>query len=112
MKKEKESNTMAMIEVNNENYEQEVLNSDLPVLIDFNADWCGPCQMLKPVIHELAEELDAVKFVSVNVDDVPELAEEFEVFSIPCLVLVKDGKEADRRIGSAPKHVLEGWLKG
>ncbi len=103
---------MSMIEVNSENFEQEVLKADKPVLIDFNADWCGPCQMLKPVIHELAEEMDSVKFVSVNVDDAREIAMDYEVFSIPCLVLVKNGAEADRRVGAAPKSVLKGWLEG
>ncbi|MBQ8995089.1 MAG: thioredoxin [Oscillospiraceae bacterium] len=103
---------MALQEITVANFEQEVLKADKPVLVDFNADWCGPCQMLKPTLHELADASDAYKIVSVNVDDESELAEEYDVFSIPCLVLFKDGKEAGRKVGAQPRPVLEAFLKG
>ncbi len=86
------------------NFEQEVLHSDKPVLIDFWAPWCGPCRMLSPVISEIAEEYgDKVKVCKVNVDDEGELAASFNVMSIPTLVVVKDGKVTDSAVGVRPK---------
>ena len=84
-----------MIEINNDNFKSEVLEQEL-VLVDFNADWCGPCQMLKPVLEELSEKY---KIVSVNVDDNMELAREYGIMTIPCLILFKDGKEYKRSVG-------------
>ena len=103
---------MELKEITVATFEEEVLKSEKPVLVDFNADWCGPCQMLKPTLHALAEESEDYRIVSVNVDDESELAEDYDVFSIPCLVLFKDGKEVDRKVGAQPKAVLEAWLKG
>lgn len=86
------------------NFEQEVLHSDKPVLIDFWAPWCGPCRMLSPVISEIAEEYgDKIKVCKVNVDDEGELAASFNVMSIPTLVVVKDGKVTNSAIGVRPK---------
>lgn len=86
------------------NFEQEVLHSDKPVLIDFWAPWCGPCRMLSPVISEIAEEYgDKVKVCKVNVDDEGELAASFNVMSIPTLVVVKDGKVTNSAVGVRPK---------
>ena len=90
---------MSVIEVNKENFENEVINSDIPVLVDFNADWCGPCKMLKPIIEGLVEKNEDFKIVSVNIDEQEELAEEYQVSSIPCLVVFKDGKEINRSVG-------------
>ena len=103
---------MALLEVTKDTFEQEVLKSEKPVLIDFNADWCGPCQMLKPTLHALAEASEDYKIVSINVDNEMEIAGDFEVFSIPCLVLMKDGKEVDRKVGVQPRPVLEALLRG
>ena len=94
---------MNVISVTTETFEQEVLNSDKPVLVDFNAEWCGPCRMLKPAIDQLSEEREDVKFVSVNIDDEDQLAEKYNVASIPCLVLFMDGKEEARSVGLKPK---------
>ena len=94
---------MNVINVTTETFEKEVLGSDKPVLVDFNADWCGPCRMLRPAIDQLAEEREDVKFVSVNIDDEDQLAEKYNVSSIPCIVVFKDGKEAARSVGLKPK---------
>ena len=101
---------MQFIEVTGETFEQEVLKSDKPVLVDFNADWCGPCQALKPILEELADSNQNYKFVSVNIDDETDLADEYDVASIPCLVIFKDGAEADRSIGMKPREALEDFL--
>ena len=101
---------MAFIEITKDTFESEVLKSDKPVLADFNADWCGPCQALKPILEELAEGNDAYKFVSINIDDQDELAEEYDVASIPCLVIFKDGAEAARSIGMKSREDLEDLL--
>ena len=86
------------------NFEQEVLHSDKPVLIDFWAPWCGPCRMLSPVISEIAEEYgDKIKVCKVNVDEEGDLAASFNVMSIPTLVVVKDGKVANSAVGVRPK---------
>lgn len=84
---------MAIVHVTGENYEKEVLQSDKPVLIDFWASWCGPCQMLGPVIEEVSEEVTDVKFVKVSTEEAPELAEKFSIMYIPTLVLMENGTE-------------------
>lgn len=90
-------------EINKADFENEVLKSDKKVLVDFNAEWCGPCQMLHPVLEELSNENENVKIVSVNIDDEEELAEKYEVISIPCLVVFEDGKEVNRDFGMMSK---------
>ena len=98
---------MNVIEVTKDNFETEVLKSDIKVLADFNAEWCGPCKMLKPMIEEIAESNDNVKVVSINVDDEDELAEQYEVSSIPCLVVFDKGKEVKRNVGLISKDDIE-----
>ena len=83
-----------MIAVTKETFEAEVLKSDVPVLVDFNAGWCGPCKAMKPILEEFAAANPGVKFVAVDIDDQDELAEDHDVSSIPCLVLFKGGEEA------------------
>lgn len=102
---------MSVIELNSSNFNEVVLNSDKPVLIDFWATWCVPCQMQSPIIDELSEELeDSVVFAKVNVDENPDLTEQFEVMSIPALIFIKDGKVVDRRVGLTPKETLLAML--
>ena len=98
---------MKIIEVNESNFENEVLNSKVPVLVDFNAEWCGPCKMLKPILDEIASSRADFKIVSVNVDDNENLAKEYGVMSIPCLVAIKNGKEVNRSIGLRSKDNIE-----
>ncbi|MBQ8451858.1 MAG: thioredoxin [Clostridia bacterium] len=102
---------MAVYRVNENEFEDEVLKAKQLVVVDFNADWCGPCRMLGPVLEELSEEEKDVKFVSVNVDDNEAVAEKFGVFSIPCVVFVKDGKEVNRSVGFVPKSAIADILK-
>ena len=90
---------MSVIEINSKNFESEVLNSDKVVLAEFNAQWCGPCKMLKPIIDSIAEERKDVKVVSIDIDEEDELAEKYEVFSIPCVVVFKNGEEVNRSVG-------------
>ena len=94
---------MAVIEVTESNFEQEVLKADKPVLADFWASWCGPCKMLSPLVHEIAAERDDIKVCSINVDDAPELAGAFQVSSIPTLIVFKNGEITNRGIGFMPK---------
>ena len=98
---------MKVIEGNQTNFEEEVLKSDQKVLVDFNAEWCGPCKMLKPIVEEIAEARDDIKVVSVNIDDEDVLAETYGVFSIPCLVVFENGKEVKRNVGFMPKEAVE-----
>lgn len=103
---------MSEIIITKSNFEQEVLKSDIPVLIDFWATWCGPCKMLAPVIAELAEEYEGkVKVCKVNVDDESELAAQFRIMSIPTVVVLKDGKVTDTSVGYVPKVQLENMIK-
>jgi len=97
-----------MEKVTNNDFEKKVLQAEGVVLVDFNADWCGPCQAQKPALESLAE--GGAKIFSVNIDDEPELAEKYEVSSIPCLVLFKNGEEVERKIGLQPKNVIEDML--
>ena len=98
---------MKVIDVTKDTFDEEVLKSDKKVLVDFNAEWCGPCKMLKPIIEEIAEKNEEVKIVSINVDDEEELAEQFSVFSIPCLVVFEKGKETKRNVGFLSKEDVE-----
>lgn len=99
---------MAALNITTENFQSEVLDSDKPVLIDFWASWCGPCQMVLPIISELAEEVTDTKICKVNVDEQAELAKKFRVLSIPTLIVIKDGKEIKREVGAKSKaEILE-----
>lgn len=103
---------MAVVEVNNDNFKEEVLDSEKLVLADFNAEWCGPCKMLKPVLDEISNSNDNVKIVSINIDENDELSEEYDVSSIPCLVLFDKGKEIKRNIGLISKDDIERLIGG
>lgn len=101
---------MEIVNVAKNNFEKEVLSSDLPVLIDFNANWCGPCRMLRPILDEISTENNNVKIVSINIDNEEDLAREYGVMSIPCLVLVKNGKEIRRSVGLMPKEEVVNFI--
>ena len=94
---------MAVITITKENFAQEVLQSEKPVLLDFWASWCGPCRMLSPIVDEVAEERSDVKVGKVNVDEQPELAGEFGVMSIPTLLVFRGGKLVNQAVGARPK---------
>ena len=103
---------MAEIQLTDQNFEQEVLHADLPVLVDFWASWCGPCQMLAPVIAEIAEEYAGkVKVGKVNVDEQPNLANRYGIASIPTVMLFKNGEVVSTSLGYRPKNELETMLK-
>ena len=97
---------MSIQEITSADFEAIVLKSTKPVLVDFNATWCGPCRMLKPTLEQVAAERPDVTVVGIDVDDNSDLAGEYGVFSIPCLVLFKDGMEADRSVGLVPKEAV------
>ena len=97
---------MKIIEGTKENFAEKVLKNKKQVLVDFSAEWCPPCQALHPVLEELAEERDDFLIVAVDIDENPDLADQYEVSSIPCVMVFKDGKEVDRRVGLQPKKRL------
>ena len=95
---------MSVLKITSENYEEEVLKSDKPVLIDFYADWCGPCRMMSPIIDEIAEEMaDKIKVGKINVDENQDLAMEYEVMSIPTIMIIKNGKVENTFVGVRDK---------
>ena len=95
------------LKLNSENFEKEVLNSDKPVLVDFYADWCGPCKMMAPVVEELASELvERAKVGKINVDENSDIAVEYNVMSIPTLIIFKNGKEEKRLVGVRDKEEI------
>ena len=96
---------MSVLHINKDNFDQ-VKNSDKPVLLDFYADWCGPCRMVAPIVEEIAAENPQYLVAKVNVDEQPELAQDFEVISIPMLVVIKDGKVVDQSVGAKPKALI------
>ncbi|WP_188574995.1 thioredoxin [Azorhizobium oxalatiphilum] len=102
---------MAIEKVSDASFEADVLNSDTPVVVDFWAEWCGPCRMVAPVLEELSGELGGkVKIVKLNVDENPVTASKFGIMSIPTLLLFKGGQIASRQVGAAPKAKLASWI--
>lgn len=97
---------MSVISLTKSSFESEVFHSDKPVLIDFYADWCGPCRMVSPLVDEIANENAGIKVCKVNVDNEPELAEKFDVASIPTLVALKDGSIINQSVGAVPKQTI------
>lgn len=97
---------MAVVYLTQDTFEKEVLKSEIPVLVDFWAQWCGPCKMLAPVIDEIAEEVSDVKICKVDIDDQMALAKKYFVMSIPTIIVFKDGKPAKRHVGSLPKEEI------
>ena len=102
---------MALINVNADNFEEEVLGAEQTVILDFWAEWCGPCMMLAPILHEVAEENADITVGKVNVDEEPALAQAYGISSIPTLVVIKDGKEVKRSVGVIPKAKIEELVK-
>ena len=101
---------MSALHITKENFNKEVINSDKPVLVDFWASWCGPCKMVLPIIEEIAEERTDIKVCKINVDEQPELANQFGIMSIPTLMVVKDGKIVNQSTGARPKSAILAML--
>ena len=101
---------MAVIKLTKDNFDTEALQSNLPILIDFYADWCGPCKMISPLVAELAEESTAYKVGKLNVDENPESAARYGVMSIPTLIVLKDGKVAQQAVGARGKDAIRHML--
>ena len=101
---------MSVIKISKENFASEVLNANKPVLLDFYADWCGPCRMIGPIVSEIANERNDVKVGKINVDEQPELAAQFQVMSIPMLAVIKNGKLENQVVGYRLKEQIEAML--
>ena len=101
---------MSAVIINKNNFNEEVLNSDKPVLVDFWAPWCGPCRQVSPLIDQIADERDDIKVCKVNVDEESELAEQFRVMSIPALLVFKDGEIVNQSVGARPKSQILAML--
>lgn len=101
---------MSVLKISKDNFQNEVINSESTVLLDFYADWCGPCRMVSPIVDEIAEERADIKVGKINVDEESELAERFGIFSIPALVVIKDGKIVNQAVGAKPKAQILAML--
>ncbi len=101
---------MAVIHLTKENFQAEALDSAQPVLLDFYADWCGPCKMISPLVQELSEESDAYKVCKINVDVSPEIAARYNVLSIPTLIVLKNGQVAQQAVGARSKDAIRAML--
>ncbi len=101
---------MSVVQITRENFANEVLHSNKPVLLDFYADWCGPCRMVGPVVSQIAEERSDIKVGKIDVEKQPELAAQFQVMSIPMLAVIRDGKIANQVTGFRPKNQIEALL--
>ncbi len=104
---------MATVAVTDATFDAEVKNSDIPVVVDFWAEWCGPCKMIAPSLEEISNEMEGkIKVVKLNIDENPELASQFGIRSIPTLAMFKDGAVADIKVGASPKTALSSWISG
>jgi thioredoxin 1 len=104
---------MAVGKVSDASFESDVLQSTAPVVVDFWAEWCGPCRMIAPALEEIAEQLgDKIKIVKLNVDENPNIAAKYGIMSIPTLMMFKNGEIASRQVGAAPKQKLAQWISG
>ena len=97
---------MKVLHINKDNFHNEVLNSDKPVLLDFFASWCGPCRMVAPILDEIAEEREDIKVCKVDIDEQPELASRYRIMSVPTLMVLKEGQVLEQSIGVKPKHQI------
>lgn len=102
---------MGVLKISNDDFKKEVLDETKIVLVDFYADWCAPCKMLAPIVEEVAKENQNVKFVKINVDESPNLAMEYDIMSIPTLIVIKKGKEINRMVGLVDKSELSKIVK-
>lgn len=105
-----ESKIMAIINVTDESFDADVVNNDKPVLLDFWAEWCGPCKMIGPVLEEIDGERDDIVIAKMNIDDNPEVPTRFGVRSIPTLIIVKGGEVVATTMGAKPKGQLDAWI--
>lgn len=104
---------MATVKIDKNNFQSDVLDAQEPVVVDFWAEWCGPCKMIAPALEEISAELSGkVKIAKLNIDENPELAAQFGVRSIPTLLIFKGGEVADMKVGAAPKTALSHWING
>ena len=103
---------MAIVNITNANFKQEVLDSDKKVLVDFWAPWCGPCRMVSPIVDEIAEENAAIKVAKINIDEQPQLASQYGVMSIPTLMVFENGDIADKAVGARNKAFILQMLEG
>ena len=108
--RKKEDVNMSAININKNNFQNEVLNSDKKVLLDFWAPWCGPCRMVVPIVEEIADERPDIKVGKINVDEEVELASQFGIMSIPTLVVIEKGKIVNQAMGARPKEAILGML--
>lgn len=99
------------IKITDANFEEEVIKSGIPVLVDFYADWCGPCKMMSPIVDEIAEEESEIKVCNINIDQAMEIAQKYRVMSIPTFIAFKNGEEAGRQIGAVSKGELLSLIK-
>ena len=106
MEIKRENELMLILTVNKNNFQKEVLESDRPVLIDFWASWCGPCKSLSPIIDEISAEHPEIKVCKVNIDEEQELATQFDIMSVPTLLIIKDGKVVNQSVGLKPKNQI------
>ena len=103
---------MATLKVTDEKFEEQVLKNDKPVLVDFWAEWCGPCKAIAPSLEELSEEMsNKLKIVKINVDENPSTSQAYSIRSIPALMIFKDGEKISEKMGALPKSALESWIK-
>lgn len=108
---EEEESKMEIMKVTSENFEKEVLNSEKPVVIDFYADWCGPCKMYAPIVESVATENEDIKVVKINIDNAQDIAVKYNVMSIPTTIIIKNGEEVDRAVGMISKSELLNMVK-
>ena len=103
---------MTTFKTDDQNFDQDINSQKVPVVVDFGADWCGPCKQLEPILEEIADEnLDKLKIFKINIDENPMIPQKFGVRGIPTIMLFKEGKLIDTKVGSLPKSALENWIK-